>query len=162
VVPVGEDQRQHIEYAREAAAKFNNAFGQTFKEPEGIINKEVAVVPGVDGKKMSKSYKNTIPLFGSKDEVAKAVSVTDSSQIRRANALNMFMRSIRNFRDPEELDALYEANKGSYKVLKEALVEDIEKVISPMREKYNSLTEDDVKRVLKEGSDQAREYAQQK
>jgi tryptophanyl-tRNA synthetase len=54
VVPVGEDQRQHLEYAREAAAKFNNAFGQTFKEPKELIFKEVGVVPGTDGQKMSK------------------------------------------------------------------------------------------------------------
>src|SRR5882672_5737970 len=64
VVPVGEDQRQHLEYAREAAAKFNNAYGQTFTEPKELINKAIAVIPGVDGKKMSKSYGNTIPLFG--------------------------------------------------------------------------------------------------
>src|SRR5581483_6365900 len=67
VVPVGEDQRQHLEYAREAAAKFNNAYGETFKEPKELINKNIAVIPGTDGKKMSKSYGNTIPLFGSKD-----------------------------------------------------------------------------------------------
>ena len=72
IVPVGEDQRQHVEYAREAAAKFNLAFGQTFKEPTEVISKAVGVVPGTDGKKMSKSYGNTIPLFGTKDEITKA------------------------------------------------------------------------------------------
>lgn len=73
VVPVGEDQRQHIEYAREAAAKFNTAFGETFKQPKEMILKEVGVIPGTDGKKMSKSYKNTIPLFGTKDEISKEI-----------------------------------------------------------------------------------------
>src|SRR5665213_900936 len=80
VVPVGEDQRQHIEYAREAAAKFNIAFGETFKEPKEMIIRDVGVIPGTDGKEMSKSYGNTIPLFGTKDEITKAVMsiMTDS------------------------------------------------------------------------------------
>src|SRR3989344_2303811 len=64
VVPVGKDQKQHLEYAREAANKFNVAYGQTFTEPKEMILKGVGTVPGVDGKKMSKSYNNTIPLFG--------------------------------------------------------------------------------------------------
>ena len=91
VVPVGEDQRQHIEYAREAASKFNNAYGETFKEPQEIIHRDIAVVPGTDGKKMSKSYGNTIPLFGSKDEIAKAVMsiVTDSSGESPSNVYNI-------------------------------------------------------------------------
>ena len=81
VVPVGADQKQHVEYAREAASKFNNAYGETFAEPKEVILKSVGTVPGTDGQKMSKSYKNTIPLFGSKEEISKAVMsiVTDSS-----------------------------------------------------------------------------------
>src|SRR5690606_8852063 len=73
VVPVGADQKQHIEYARDTAEKFNRVFGETFKLPEAVIPESVATVPGTDGQKMSKSYGNTIPLFGSKDEIAKAV-----------------------------------------------------------------------------------------
>ncbi len=81
IVPVGADQRQHVEYAREAASKFNIAYGKTFTEPQEKISEEVATVPGTDGQKMSKSYKNTIPLFGTKEEISKAVMsiVTDSS-----------------------------------------------------------------------------------
>jgi tryptophanyl-tRNA synthetase len=157
IVPVGEDQRQHVEYAREAANKFNNAYGQTFKEPKEMINKAVAIVPGTDGKKMSKSYKNTIPLFGSKDEITKAVMsiVTDSSGDRPENVYMIHTQ----FKSPAELESLYNANKGSYKALKEALVEDIEAMVAPMREKYNSITEEDVKKVLKDGSDRARAIA---
>ncbi|TSC68543.1 MAG: Uncharacterized protein G01um101456_597 [Parcubacteria group bacterium Gr01-1014_56] len=160
IVPVGEDQRQHVEYAREAAAKFNNAFGEVFKEPKEMINKAVAIVPGIDGKKMSKSYKNTIPLFGSKDDITKAVMaiVTDSSGERPENVYAIHAK----FKDAVSLDALYEEKKGKYKDLKEALIEDVERLVAPMREKYNSLTEDDVKRVLNEGSDRAREIAQAK
>ena len=75
VVPVGEDQRQHIEYAREAASKFNIAYGETFTPPQEMILKGVGIVPGTDGQKMSKSYKNTVPLFGSKIEITKGGSI---------------------------------------------------------------------------------------
>lgn len=160
VVPVGQDQKQHVEYAREAASKFNLAFGQTFQEPKEIIVEGVAVVPGTDGKKMSKSYGNTIPLFGTKDEVAKAVMsiVTDSSGERPENVY-----AIHKLLHPEErLAQLYESNKGSYKMLKEALIEDLETLIAPMREKRNSITDEHVKKVIEEGSVKAREMAQAK
>lgn len=80
VVPVGKDQKQHVEIARDIAMKFNHAFGETFVLPEPKIREDVAVVPGTDGQKMSKSYGNTIPLFGSDAEVKKAIMgiVTDS------------------------------------------------------------------------------------
>jgi tryptophanyl-tRNA synthetase len=71
IVPVGSDQRQHVEYAREAAAKFNLTYGETFKEPQEKISDVVGTVPGTDGAKMSKSYRNTIPLFGTQEETLK-------------------------------------------------------------------------------------------
>lgn len=157
VVPVGEDQRQHVEYAREAAAKFNNAYGNLFKEPKELILESVGVVPGTDGGKMSKSYNNTIPLFGSKDEIVKAVMsiVTDSSGERPENVY-----AIHKLYKPEnELITLYEEKKGKYKNLKETLIEDIEARIAPMREKYESLTEKDVKQALAEGNEKARSIA---
>jgi tryptophanyl-tRNA synthetase len=160
IVPVGQDQRQHVEYAREAAAKFNNIFGQTFTEPGEKISDAVAVVPGVDGQKMSKSYGNTIPLFGSKDEIAKAVMsiVTDSSGERPANVYAIH----KLFKSEAELESLYEGKKGKYKDLKEALAEDIEKVVAPMREKYNAITEEEIKKVLKEGAEKAKTIASAK
>lgn len=160
VVPVGEDQRQHIEYTREAAAKFNAAYGEMFVGPKELIFKEVGVVPGTDGQKMSKSYKNTIPLFGSKDAIAKAVMsiVTDSSGERPTNvyAIHSLIKS------QAELSTLYSTNAGSYKALKEALVEDLELFIAPMREKRDSLTDEDVHLVLKEGAEKARVIASAK
>ncbi|MFZ2886394.1 MAG: tryptophan--tRNA ligase [Minisyncoccia bacterium] len=160
VVPVGEDQRQHLEYVREAAAKFNIAYGETFKEPKELIQKGIAIVPGTDGKKMSKSYGNTIPLFGSKDEISKAVMsiVTDSSAESPTNvyAIHALLR------DRESLSELYKANKGKYKNLKDALVEDIETLVAPMRQMRDSISDDDVRRVLKEGSEKARAYAAKK
>jgi len=160
IVPVGADQKQHVEYAREAAAKFNAAFGETFKEPKEKILDSVAVVPGTDGKKMSKSYGNTIPLFGTKDEIQKAVMsiVTDSTGESPENVYNIH----KLFRSGESLVSLYKENKGKYKALKDALVEDIEGVVGPMREKRASVSDADVKQILKGGGERAREQAEKK
>lgn len=160
VVPVGEDQRQHIEYAREAATKFNNAYGETFTPPQEMILKGVGIVPGLDGQKMSKSYKNTIPLFGTKEEVTKAVMgiVTDSSGDRPENVYAIH----RLIKTEAELASLYEENKGKYKNLKDALAEDLELVIATMREKRDSITEDEVKLVLKNGAEKAKAQAAKK
>ncbi|MDP3645598.1 MAG: tryptophan--tRNA ligase [bacterium] len=157
VVPVGQDQKQHIEYSREIAAKFNNAYGAIFKEPKEMILQNVAVVPGTDGKKMSKSYGNTIPLFGSKDEIVKAVMgiVTDSSGESPEHVYNIH----RLFRSGDSLANLYKENKGKYKASKEALIEDIEAVVGPMREKRANITDEEVQTILKEGSEKARAIA---
>lgn len=160
VVPVGKDQQQHVEYTREAANKFNLAYGDTFTSPKEQILDGVGVVPGTDGQKMSKSYKNTIPLFGSKDEISKAVMgiVTDSGGDRPENVYAIH----KLVKDESEITALYEENKGSYKILKEALVEDIENLIAPMREKREALTDADVRKVLSDGKEQARARASAK
>jgi tryptophanyl-tRNA synthetase len=160
VVPVGEDQRQHIEYAREAAGKFNRAFGETFVAPQEMIVKDVGTVPGTDGQKMSKSYKNVIPLFGSKDEVAKAVMsiVTDSSGERPENVYAIH----KLFKTDAELAPIYETHKGRYGDLKKILIEDIETLIAPMREKYASISDADISTILKDGGERARAIASQK
>ncbi|MBI5004255.1 tryptophan--tRNA ligase [Candidatus Kaiserbacteria bacterium] len=160
VVPVGADQKQHVEYAREAAAKFNNSYGETFKEPKEIIMESIATIPGTDGKKMSKSYGNTIPLFGTKDEIAKAVMgiVTDSTGDRpeHVHAIHKL------FQADGDLLPLYEEHKGKYKHLKEALIEDIERMVAPMREVRADITDADVKTVLEEGALRARAQADAK
>lgn len=160
VVPVGEDQRQHIEYAREAAGKFNRAYGETFTPPAERILGDVGVIPGTDGQKMSKSYKNTIPLFGVRDEIAKAVMgiVTDAGGGRPEHVFAIH----RLFKDEAELETLYAENANNYKALKEALIEDIEAVIAPMREKRASITDDDVRAVLAAGGEKARAKARAK
>lgn len=160
IVPVGADQRQHVEYAREAAAKFNNAFGETFKEPQERIMEATAVVPGTDGKKMSKSYGNTVPLFGTKDEIAKAVMsiVTDSTGGKPEHVYAIH----KVFRTETELDPLYAANVQNYKALKETLIEDIESFVAPMREKRDSISDDDVRVLLRDGAARARERASAK
>ncbi len=149
LVPVGEDQRQHLEYTREAVSKFNNAYGDVLKEPKELILEAVGVVPGTDGAKMSKSYKNTIPLFGSREDIQKAVMsiVTDSTGDRPEHVYAIH----KLFRTEAELETLYTENAGKYKKLKEALIEDIDGFIEPMRAKRASITDDEVKAVLAEG-----------
>lgn len=157
IVPVGEDQRQHVEYAREAAAKFNNAYGQTFVEPQEHIVQGVGTVPGTDGKKMSKSYGNGIPLFGSKDAIATAVMsiLTDSAGDRPENVYAIH----KLFKSDEELSLIYQTNRGNYKKLKEILIEDIDAALAPMRAKRESITDEEVKKVLAEGAEKARTLA---
>jgi len=159
IVPVGPDQRQHVEYAREAAAKFNNAFGETFKLPKEHIMAEVAV-PGTDGKKMSKSYGNTIPLFGTRDEIAKAVMsiVTDSIGGKPEHVYEIH----KLFRHGESLETLYADNEGKYKALKEALIEDIDAALAPMRERRDAITDEEIKMILIKGGERARERANEK
>lgn len=162
VVPVGQDQKQHVEIARDTAEKFNRIFGETFKLPEPLILADVAVVPGTDGRKMSKSYGNTIPLFASDVEIEKAVMsiVTDSSGDKPENVYAIHSLLL----DKDSLDKLYEENNGQYKVLKETLIEDLKKFIWPMREKRQALEQDKsaVLEVLKAGGVKARARAEKK
>ena len=155
IVPVGQDQKQHIEITRDTAVKFNNTFSEVFKLPEELIQKEVATVPGTDGRKMSKSYKNTIPLFATYEEIQKAVMsiVTDSSGERPKNVYEIH----KLFR--KDIDAFYEENKGKYKILKEKLIEDIEAFIKPLREKRETVSIDGI---LERGKQRAMERANKK
>jgi tryptophanyl-tRNA synthetase len=162
VVPVGADQKQHIEYARDTAEKFNRVWGETFKIPEPLILSTVAVVPGTDGRKMSKSYGNTIPLFATRDEIQKAVMsiVTDSGGDIPKNVYDTH----KLFRAESDLAPLYSEKMGKYKDLKEALIEDIENFIRPMREKREALAKDipAVLEILRHGGEKARVRTSQK
>ena len=113
IVPVGQDQKQHVEYARDTAEKFNRIFGETFKLPKEIIMKDMENIPGLDGRKMSKSYDNTIPLFASYEEIKKCVMaiVTDSSGEIPKNVYTIH----KLFRPENELKKIYEEKKGKYK-----------------------------------------------
>lgn len=162
IVPVGQDQKQHIEYTRDTAQKFNNTFGEVFKLPEPHIMQSVAIVPGTDGQKMSKSYGNTIPLFSTREEITKAVMgiVTDSSGEIPMNVYNIH----KLFRAEADLKKLYEDNKGKYKILKEALIEDLDAFIKPLRERREKFAKDidKVEEILEDGAIKAREIADEK
>ncbi len=162
IVPVGQDQKQHVEIARDTAQKFNNVYGDTFKLPEHKILKDVAVVPGTDGRKMSKSHKNTIPLFAEYEEIKKIVMgiVTDSSEGIPKNVY-----AIHNLLRPaSELLPIYESKAGKYKELKELLVEDLEKFIAPLRERRKEFEKDipAALAILKKGGEKAKTIASAK
>ena len=162
LVPVGQDQKQHIEFARDTAEKFNRIFGETFKLPEPYILKDVEVVPGIDGQKMSKSYSNTISIFADDKEIEEKVMaiVTDSSGERPENVYAIH----KLIKPEEELQKIYEENKGKYKALKEILIEDLKNFIKPMRERREEVAKnlDFVNKVLEEGKTKARESASHK
>lgn len=162
VVPVGADQKQHVEIARDIAEKFNRIYGETFKLPVAHIMKEVAVVPGIDGQKMSKSYGNTILLFAEDSDIEKLVMsiVTDSSAGVPKNVYEIH----KLFRTESELAKLYEEKAGKYKELKDALTADMKKFIAPLREKRKAIAGDTARvlQILKDGGERARAIAQTK
>lgn len=171
IVPVGADQKQHVEYARDTAQKFNNIFGETFKIPEPMILESVAVVPGTDGRKMSKSYGNTIPLFGTDEEIKKAVMsiVTDSKtpeEPKDPEVCNIFALH-KLFLKGESLENLRERYiKGGlgYKESKDMLLAEILDLIKPMRTRRDEYTKDlnKVRKILEEGGMKARKVAEDK
>lgn len=140
IIPVGSDQIQHIEIARDIAEKFNSTFGEVFKIPEALIMNDVAIVPGIDGRKMSKSYGNTIPLFSEYEDIKKLVMniVTDSDEgiPRNVFAIHKLIRPT------EELEKIYIEKKGRYKELKELLIDDLENFIAPLRKKRKEFEKD--------------------
>jgi tryptophanyl-tRNA synthetase len=171
VVPVGQDQKQHVEYARDTAEKFNRIFGETFTLPNARILDHVKIIPGTDGQKMSKSYGNTISLFAEDDEIKKAVMgmPTNSQGVdepKNPEQDNIFALH-RHFADKQEIAEIekrYRAGGLGYKDSKEILIANIVKFISPLREKRKELAKDEpaVRKILKENGEKARVLAQEK
>ncbi len=157
IVPVGEDQRQHVEYAREAICKFTNIYGDTFKTPKEHIIESVGVVPGIDGRKMSKSYDNTIPMFSDKDTIHALCMkiVTDSTGDIPKNVYDIH----KLFRKEKDLSIIYSENKGKYKILKDLLTEDINEFMEPLIKIRESISDAEVDSVLKEGNKRARDVS---
>jgi len=162
IVPVGADQKQHVEICRDIAEKFNHLYGETFNLPEAKIMPDLAIVPGTDGRKMSKSYGNTIPLFAEYEEIKKCVMsiVTDSSGELPQNVYAIH----KLVRDEAELKKIYAEKAGKYKELKELLIEDLEKFIAPLRERRKEFEKDIPKAlaILKAGSEKAKKVAEAK
>jgi len=162
IVPVGLDQKQHIEFTRDTAEKFNRIFGETFKLPEAHILENVQTVPGIDGQKMSKSYSNTISLFATDQEIEEKVMaiVTDSTRERPKNVYAIH----KLIKDEKELEKIYDEQRGKYKKLKELLIEDLKKFVKPMRERRQNIIKDldYVNKILIEGKKRAREIASPK
>lgn len=171
MVPVGKDQIQHVEMAREIARKFNHIYGDTFAEPQELVVENVATVPGIDGQKMSKSYGNTIPLFGTDKEIKKAIMgiVTDSKlpqDSKNPEECNIF--ALHKLITPEpqlsEIREGYEKGGLGYGDSKKMLLENYIEFIGPMREKRKYYEENPgiVRQILDEGKTKIQKVAQTK
>lgn len=171
IVPVGQDQKQHVEYARDTAQKFNNAFGETFKLPKPFIIPNVESVPGTDGRKMSKSYGNIIPLFATDAEIKKAVMgiPTDSKGVDEPknpdeSIIFAIHRLLLDEAGQKTLAEKYKKGGMGYKEAKELLIKDLSAFIKPIREKREMLAKDidTVLDILKAGGAHARARVEKK
>ncbi len=167
LVPVGKDQKQHLEIARDIAQKFNDRFGSVFKLPEPVIREATAIVPGVDGRKMSKSYANIIALFGEEKEIRKQVMgiKTDSTPMEQpkqieGSVLGQLMQAV----SPEAYKdfVVQGATPGvGYGDLKKKLLAEIELRFKPFQEKFRYLQThpEEVNAILHDGAARARALA---
>jgi tryptophanyl-tRNA synthetase len=166
-VPVGRDQVQHIEMARDFGARFNHLFGEHLVLPEAVIEESVATLPGLDGRKMSKSYDNTIPLFAPPAELRRLVFsiVTDSrapGEPKPTEGSPLF-QLYQAFATPEQTAGFAQAfAEGiAWGDAKQALSERLDGVLAPMRAKYETLIAQpvEIEATLREGADKARKIA---
>ncbi|MFK3647199.1 tryptophan--tRNA ligase [Lysobacter enzymogenes] len=164
-VPVGRDQIQHIEMARDFGQRFNHLYGERFVLPEALIEESVATLPGLDGRKMSKSYDNTIPLFVPREQLKKLIYsiVTDSRapgepKDTEGSALFQIYQA---FASAEETQAMRQAFADgiAWGEAKQALFERIDSEIAPLREKYEALMArpQDIEALLRDGARRVRE-----
>jgi tryptophanyl-tRNA synthetase len=168
VVPVGQDQKQHLEMTRDIAGSFNHTYGvEVFKLPEPMILEDVAVVPGTDGRKMSKSYDNTIRMFAPQGEIKKAVMgiVTDSTPVEQPKDVGTALFQLWSlFASASERDALFaraQAGGLGYGEVKKDLLAKILEHFEPLRARREAWSRraGDVEDVLAQGAARARELA---
>jgi tryptophanyl-tRNA synthetase len=164
-VPVGQDQRQHVEITRDIAQAFNNNYGEIFVLPEAVIQKEVATIPGIDGRKMSKSYDNVLPIFAPSKALRKRVMriVTDSrppEEPKNPDECNVY-NIYKYFASPEDVKAmhdLYLRGGFGYGEVKQKLFEALEATFGEARQQYDAYLQDTatLEKILLEGADKAR------
>ncbi len=164
-VPVGRDQVQHIEMARDMAQSFNHLYGAHFTLPEAQVEESVATLPGLDGRKMSKSYDNTIPLFATPEQLRRLIAgiVTDSRapgepKDTEGSALFQIYQAFASPAETEELRAAYAAGIA-WGEAKQWLFERVDREVAPMRARYDHLVAhpQEVERILQSGAEKARE-----
>ena len=168
VVPVGLDQKQHLEITRDVALTFNKNYREVLVVPEAVIRKEVRTIYGLDGRKMSKSYNNVIPIFAPLNQIRKQVMriVTDSKrpeEPKNPDECNVFA-IYQHFADTEAVEAkrqLYVDGGLAYGEIKKELFELIVSTFAAQREQYDVLLEnrDELDKVLKSGAEKARDIA---
>lgn len=167
-VPVGKDQKQHLEVARDLAQKFNNEYGETFVVPEPAISETTAIVPGVDGQKMSKSYDNTIPIFLDGKDLKKRVMAiqTDATPVdepKDPDSCNLF-QIFRLFASPERSEQIYDLyvrGGAAYGYIKLELFDLINDYFAHARASKAEYLADpgELRRILAMGAEKAREKA---
>jgi len=168
LVPVGKDQKQHVELTRDLAIRFNDIYGKVFPEVTPLIEDELAVIPGTDGEKMSKSYGNTITMFAPENEIKNKVMgiVTDSKGVEekkdptKCNVFKLY-KLFGNEKEIANLAKRYKAGGLGYGDVKKMLLEKILTHFAPFRDKYNELKANPVKVecILKEGASKAEKVA---
>jgi len=165
VVPVGQDQKQHVEIAADIAQSFNYTYGDILTIPEALIKSEVAVVPGTDGRKMSKSYDNVLPIFAPAKQLRKRVMgiVTDSrlpEQPKDPETDNLYLiyRLIATLEETEAMRQRYLAGGFGYGEVKQAIYEALERTFGEARAKYDQFSGDKayLEKMLMEGAEKAR------
>ncbi len=169
IVPVGADQKQHVEFARDIAGYFNNTYGETFKMPEPVIGKINGIIPGLDGRKMSKSYDNTIPVFAPESELKKKIMriITDSKlpEEPKDPDTSTIFQLYQHFASESEINDLREKfvrGGMGYGDAKKILFEKINSVLAESREKYNYLMShtDEIDKILSDGAARANVVAE--
>ncbi len=168
VIPVGKDQKQHIEITRDIAERFNNTYGETFVIPEPLINDDLAVIPGVDGQKMSKSYNNTINIFEEEKPLKKKVMgiVTDSTPVEepkdpdKCNVFALYSLFADETAKQEMRQKYLEGGLG-YGTAKKELFALIWEYFKPFRERRAELASrpDDIVDIMKKGAEKTRTIA---
>jgi len=168
VVPVGLDQQQHLEITRDVALTFNKNYGDVLTIPEAVIRKEVMTIPGIDGRKMSKSYNNVIPIFAPSNQVRKPVIhiVTDSKRPedpKDPDECNIFA-IYRHLADADAVAAkreLYLNGGLAYGEMKKELFALLETTFSEQGDRYNALMDnpDELDKILEKGAEKARDIA---
>ncbi|MHC4796892.1 MAG: tryptophan--tRNA ligase [Planctomycetota bacterium] len=168
VVPVGQDQKQHIEVTQDIQGKFNQRFGEVFIRPEPMIREEVAVVPGIDGQKMSKAYGNTVELFAPEKQVRKRIMsmVTDSTPVEepkdpdKCNVMAL-LRLVASAEEVADWEERYRKGGMGYGEAKKRLFELYVEALGPARKRYQELSAhpEEVERILADGGKRARAVA---
>ncbi len=169
IVPIGQDQTQHLEYTRDLAIKFNHTFGKTFKVPEAYLKPNVAILPGLDGRKMSKSYGNTIPLFEPDNKIKKIINSiktdckgADEPKETEGNLIYMIYRELATPEQTAEFAQKF-AQGISYGEAKAELFEKFKEFFEAPRAKYEELKAhpDVVYDILADGAKKVRPLAQE-
>jgi len=167
-VPVGKDQKQHLEVARDIAQKFNNEYGDTFVIPEPAISEQTATVPGIDGQKMSKSYGNTIPIFLDGKPLKKQIMAiqTDSTPVEEPKdpeSCNLFQifKLFATTDRVDEIHGLYKNGGAAYGYIKLELFELINDYFRQARKKKADFLNDpeELRRIMHKGAQKARQKA---